>query len=75
MDSDGEGDACRFFAHAVHLRSTILRLRSLSPFGMDLLRQESLQALDRGTCERLLKRKYKYVCIHKHLLVYLFENI
>uniref|UniRef100_A0A6M2DPN4 Protein FAM91A1 n=1 Tax=Xenopsylla cheopis TaxID=163159 RepID=A0A6M2DPN4_XENCH len=59
LDSDGEGDASRFFAHAVHLRSTILRLRLLSPYGMDLLRQESLQALDRGTCERLLQHKYR----------------
>ncbi|XP_066149424.1 protein FAM91A1 [Euwallacea fornicatus] len=59
MDSDGEGEARRFFDHAVILRSTILALRKLGGPGLDLIRLESLNSLDEAACQRLLKRKYR----------------
>ncbi|XP_045467641.1 protein FAM91A1 [Harmonia axyridis] len=59
LDAEGEGEARRFFDHAVILRSTILALRKLPSCGLDLVRLESLQALDEATCLRLLQKKYK----------------
>ncbi|CAG9766655.1 unnamed protein product [Ceutorhynchus assimilis] len=59
MDADGEGEARRFFDHAVILRSTILALRKLPGPGLDLVRLESLNSLDEATCQRLLKKKYR----------------
>ncbi|XP_044756483.1 protein FAM91A1 isoform X2 [Coccinella septempunctata] len=59
LDAEGEGEARRFFDHAVILRSTILALRKLPSCGLDLVRLESLQALDEATCSRLLQKKYK----------------
>lgn len=59
MDADGEGEARRFFDHAVILRSTILALRKLPGPGLDLVRLESLNSLDEAACQRLLKRKYR----------------
>lgn len=59
LDADGEGEARRFFDHAVILRSTILSLKKISCAGLDLVRLESLQTLDDATCLRLLQKKYK----------------
>lgn len=59
LDADGEGEARRFFDHAVILRSTVLALRKLQSVGLDLVRLESLHALDEATCLRLLQKKYK----------------
>ncbi|KAL3277185.1 hypothetical protein HHI36_012536 [Cryptolaemus montrouzieri] len=59
LDADGEGEARRFFDHAVILRSTVLALRKLPSCGLDLIRLESLQTLDEATCSRLLQKKYR----------------
>lgn len=68
-----EGEAQRYFEHALTLRSTIDILRynsnmknllgsdhnSASCLGLDLIRCESLQSLDHSTCTRLLKKNYE----------------
>lgn len=67
----GEGEAQRYFDHALTLRDTIVFLRhnpqlisdidnTSSPvgLGLDLLRCESLQNLDQETCSRLLNKNY-----------------
>ncbi|KAK9686379.1 FAM91 C-terminus [Popillia japonica] len=59
LDAEGEGDARRYFEHAVLLRSTVLSLRKLNSPGLDLVRLESLHSLDEATCQRLLQKKYK----------------
>ncbi|CAH1963919.1 unnamed protein product [Acanthoscelides obtectus] len=59
LDAEGEGEARRFFDHAVILRSTVLALRKLPGPGLDLVRLESLHSLDEATCSRLLQKKYK----------------
>ncbi|XP_023013804.1 protein FAM91A1 [Leptinotarsa decemlineata] len=59
LDAEGEGEARRFFDHAVILRSTVLALRKLVGTGLDLVRLESLHSLDEATCLRLLQKKYK----------------
>ncbi|BES93001.1 Family with sequence similarity 91, member A1 [Nesidiocoris tenuis] len=53
---DSEGEARRYFEHALVLRSTILALRHR---GLDLIRCESLQSLDKETCARLLNKNYR----------------
>ncbi|KAJ8937386.1 hypothetical protein NQ318_015466 [Aromia moschata] len=58
LDAEGEGEARRFFDHAVILRSTVLALRKLPSPGLDLVRLESLHSLDEATCLRLLQKKY-----------------
>lgn len=59
IDAEGEGEARRYFDHAVILRSTVLALRKFQTAGLDLVRLESLHSLDSSTCTRLLKKKYK----------------
>ncbi|KAI4458818.1 protein fam91a1 [Holotrichia oblita] len=59
LDAEGEGDARRYFEHAVLLRSTVLSLRKLNSPGLDLVRLESLHSLGKATCQRLLQKKYK----------------
>lgn len=59
LDAEGEGEARRYFDHAVILRSTVLALRKLPSPGLDLVRLESLHSLDEATCQRLLQKKYK----------------
>lgn len=59
LDAEGEGEARRYFDHAVILRSTVLALRRLPMAGLDLVRLESLHSLDSNTCKRLLSKKYK----------------
>ncbi|KAH8322790.1 hypothetical protein KR059_005934 [Drosophila kikkawai] len=61
LDAEGEGDVSRYFAHAVILRSTICSLRHLVPGGLDLLRLECLEGLDRQTRDRVLEKKYKFI--------------
>lgn len=63
---DSEGEAQRYFEHALVLRSTILFLRHNQKMedlasGVDLIRCESLQSLDAATCSRLLNKNYSYV--------------
>ncbi|KAJ4442241.1 hypothetical protein ANN_12107 [Periplaneta americana] len=62
--ADSEGEAQRYFDHALILRSTILFLRHNRAMGeelnlaLDLIRCESLQSLDPATCTRLLNKNY-----------------
>ena len=68
-DVDGEGEAARYFSHALTLRDTILFLRQNPELkaegnvnnmclGLDLIRCESLQSLDPNTASRLLNKNY-----------------
>lgn len=70
VQSTAEGEAQRYFDHALTLRNTILFLRNnkdLAPdleqpnngFPLDLLRCESLLGLDPATCSRVLNKNYK----------------
>lgn len=52
---DSEGEARRYFEHALVLRATVLALRHR---GLDLVRCESLHSLDSSTCTRLLNKNY-----------------
>lgn len=68
VDSVAEGEAQRYFDHAITLRDTILFLRynrnlGLEPDqvpakGLDLLRCESLNSLDSAACGRVLQKNY-----------------
>uniref|UniRef100_A0A8C8VDS1 Family with sequence similarity 91 member A1 n=1 Tax=Pelusios castaneus TaxID=367368 RepID=A0A8C8VDS1_9SAUR len=72
VQSTGEGEAQRYFDHALTLRNTILFLRhnkdlmaqATQPeqpnngFPLDLLRCESLLGLDPATCSRVLNKNY-----------------
>lgn len=72
VQSTGEGEAQRYFDHALTLRNTILFLRhnkdlvaqTSQPdqpnygFPLDLLRCESLLGLDPATCSRVLNKNY-----------------
>ncbi|KAL7830271.1 hypothetical protein SRHO_G00313980 [Serrasalmus rhombeus] len=72
VESTAEGEAQRYFDHALTLRNTILFLRynkELTPdqgpdipnigLPLDLLRCESLLGLDPATCSRVLNKNYK----------------
>ncbi|XP_077496728.1 protein FAM91A1 [Amblyomma americanum] len=68
----GEGEAQRYFDHALALQDTVCFLRyntAIAPeggtpaeessgLGLDLVRCESLQNLDQDTCARLLNKNY-----------------
>ena len=69
MDSVAEGEAQRYFDHAITLRDTIKFLRYNKDVvvdtefvntgqGIDLLRCESLLGLDPDTCSRVLNKNY-----------------
>ncbi|RMX37295.1 hypothetical protein pdam_00008922 [Pocillopora damicornis] len=68
VDSVAEGEAQRYFDHAITLRDAILFLRynrnlGLEPDqvpakGLDLLRCESLNSLDSAACGRVLQKNY-----------------
>ncbi|CAO1354798.1 unnamed protein product [Diamesa serratosioi] len=60
LDAEGEGEVCRYFTHAVILRSTIIALRKHFS-GLDLIRIECLENLDVKTRDRLLEKKYKFI--------------
>ena len=68
-DGEGEGEAARYFSHALTLRDTVLFFRQNAKFknddgtnnmclGLDLIRCESLQSLDASTASRLLNKNY-----------------
>jgi hypothetical protein len=61
LDAEGEGEVSRYFAHAVILRSTIITLRNVLNTGLDLIRLECLDNLDRKTRDRLFEKKYKFI--------------
>lgn len=69
VNTVAEGEAQRYFDHAITLRDTIRFLRYNQELvtdaefvgvgqGMDLLRCESLLGLDQGTCSRILNKNY-----------------
>lgn len=68
VDSVAEGEAQRYFDHAITLRDTILFLRynkdlgkepnQVPAKGLDLLRCESLNSLDSAACGRVLQKNY-----------------
>ena len=67
---EGEGEAARYFSHAITLKDTIRFFRQNSAFkeeggdtddlclGLDLIRCESLQSLDSNTASKLLNKNY-----------------
>ncbi|KAG8292574.1 hypothetical protein J6590_036319 [Homalodisca vitripennis] len=57
---DSEGEARRYFEHALILRATILALRHSTSLhaGLDLVRCESLYPLEPDTLSRLLAKNY-----------------
>ncbi|XP_034400998.1 protein FAM91A1 isoform X2 [Cyclopterus lumpus] len=72
VESTAEGEAQRYFDHALTLKNTILFLRynkdltqDQGPdipnigFPLDMLRCESLLGLDQATCNRVLNKNYK----------------
>ncbi|XP_071544245.1 protein FAM91A1 [Panulirus ornatus] len=68
--SDSEGEAQRYFEHALTLRTSVTFLRhnrdlcSLGqdvPHPLDLIRWESLSNLDPATTARLLKKNYQFL--------------
>uniref|UniRef100_A0A3P8YLS2 Family with sequence similarity 91 member A1 n=1 Tax=Esox lucius TaxID=8010 RepID=A0A3P8YLS2_ESOLU len=72
VESTAEGEAQRYFDHALTLRNTILFLRynkelitdqgldqPNNGFPLDMLRCESLLGLDQATCSRVLNKNYK----------------
>ncbi|XP_069050921.1 protein FAM91A1 isoform X1 [Lepisosteus oculatus] len=70
VESTAEGEAQRYFDHALTLRNTILFLRYNKELTsdpeqpsngcpLDLLRCESLLGLDPATCSRVLNKNYK----------------
>ncbi len=69
VESVAEGEAQRYFDHAITLRDTIGFLRHNKDLagvgdgggsgqGIDLLRCESLLGLDPATCARVLNKNY-----------------
>lgn len=63
VEAGGEGEAQRYFDHALVLRHTIRALRYNSALGplnlaLDLVRCESLQSLEPTTRGRLLNKNY-----------------
>ena len=67
VESVAEGEAQRYFDHAITLRDTIRFLRHNKDLaldtdkcgqGIDLLRCESLLGLDPATCARVLNKNY-----------------
>ena len=72
MDNIAEGEAQRYFDHAITLRDTIRFLRYNKELslcstveggsmgtGVDLLRCESLLGLEPATCARVLNKNYR----------------
>ncbi|CAB4000534.1 Hypothetical predicted protein, partial [Paramuricea clavata] len=67
-EDEAEGEAERYFHHAITLRNTLLFLRynkelfkndeTLPPMGLDMLRCESLNSLDAAACSRVLQKNY-----------------
>ncbi|KAK8751572.1 hypothetical protein OTU49_009168 [Cherax quadricarinatus] len=68
--SDSEGEAQRYFEHALTLRTSVTFLRHNRdlcspvqdiPYALDLIRWESLSNLDPATTARLLKKNYQFL--------------
>ena len=69
MTKQAEGEARRYYEHAITLRNTILFLRNNpalqgsvtggSGLKVDLLRLESMASLDPGTVSRILQKNYR----------------
>nr|XP_045619377.1 protein FAM91A1-like isoform X1 [Procambarus clarkii] len=68
--SDSEGEAQRYFEHALTLRTSVTFLRHNRdlcspgqdvPHALDLIRWESLSNLDPATTARLLKKNYQFL--------------
>ncbi|XP_028399499.1 protein FAM91A1-like [Dendronephthya gigantea] len=67
-EDEAEGEAERYFHHAITLRNTLIFLRhnrelfkndeTLPPMGLDMLRCESLNSLDAAACSRVLQKNY-----------------
>ncbi|KAF4528777.1 hypothetical protein B566_EDAN017254, partial [Ephemera danica] len=62
-EGGAEGEARRYFEHALVLRHTVHALRANPALGslslpLDLVRCESLQSLEPGVCARLLHKNY-----------------
>jgi len=65
-DGEGEGEAAKYFDHALALRETVLFLRRNAalaeeeddPPALDLVRCESLRSLDEAAVARLLSKNY-----------------
>ena len=73
MTEQIEGEARRYYEHAITLRNTLKFLRhnpslvgdvssSGCGLGVDLLRLESMASLDPGTLRRVLQKNYRWVC-------------
>ena len=58
-----EGEVRRYFEHAITLRESVRLLRALGaadcPLQLDLVRCESLKALEPSSCQRLLQKNYR----------------
>ena len=75
-----EGEAKRYYEHAITLRNTLIFLRnnpslfeesSGCGLGVDLLRLESMASLDPATLGRVLQKNYRYThTIHETLYCY-----
>ena len=70
VSEQAEGEARRYYEHAITLRDTVQFLRrneKLFPgddgrgLGMDLLRCESMTSLDAATLTRVLQKNYRLV--------------
>lgn len=70
-----EGEAKRYYEHAITLRNTLIFLRNNptlfeaefpggSGLGVDMLRLESMASLDPATLGRLLQKNYMYVFMY-----------
>ena len=69
VTKQAEGEARRYYEHAITLRNTILFLRNnpaiqgsgadRSGLRVDLLRLESMASLDPGTLSRILQKNYR----------------
>ena len=69
MSKQAEGEARRYYEHAITLRNTVLFLRNNpallggveegSGLKVDLLRLESMASLDSGTLNRILQKNYR----------------
>lgn len=73
-----EGEARRYYEHAITLRNTLKFLRH-NPLlvgngtggcglGVDLLRLESMASLDPGTLRRILQKNYRYMYLYMQTL-------
>lgn len=70
VSEQAEGEARRYFEHAITLRNTLKFIRhnpslfgeeaGASGIGIDLLRLESMASLDAATLKRVLQKNYRF---------------